>query len=146
MLPVSGIKLFFLRLFGAEIGKGVVIKPGVKIKFPWKLMIGENSWIGEGVWIDNLDIITIGKSVCISQGAYLFTGNHDFKKSTFNLITHPILIEDGVWIGAKAVVYGGVTCHTHSILGINAVAETNLAGYTIYKGNPAIPLLQRIIN
>ena len=146
LLPVSGIKLFFLRLFGAEIGKGVVIKPGVKIKFPWKLMIGENSWIGEGVWIDNLDIITIGKSVCISQGAYLFTGNHDFKKSTFNLIIHPILIEDGVWIGALAIVCPGVTCGTHAVLTVASMATKNLQPYSIYKGNPAIKTSDRIIS
>ena len=146
MLPVSGIKLFFLRLFGAEIGNGVVIKPGVKIKFPWKLIIGENSWVGEGVWIDNLDTISIGKSVCISQGAYLFTGNHNFKSSAFNLITLPIFIEDGVWIGALAIVRLGVTCGTHAVLTVASMATKNLQPYSIYKGNPAIKTSDRIIS
>ena len=145
LLPSSGIKIFFLRLFGATIGKGVVIKPSVKIKFPWKLFIAENSWVGEGVWIDNLENVIIGKSVCISQGAYLFTGNHDFKKSTFNLITLPIIIEDGVWIGALAIVCPGVTCGTHAVLTAASMATRNLQPYSIYKGSPALKISERII-
>ena len=56
--PISGFKRFLLRLFGAKIGKGVVIKPCVNIKYPWKLRIGNYVWIGENVWIDNLDTVT----------------------------------------------------------------------------------------
>ncbi len=145
-LPLSGLKIFLLRLFGANIGNGVVIKPNVKIKFPWKLVVGANSWIGEGVWIDNLDKVTIGKSVCISQGAFLFTGNHNFKKPGFDLITLPIIIEDGVWVGALAIVCPGVTCGTHAVLTVAAMATKNLQSYGIYKGNPAIKTSERFIS
>lgn len=142
----SGLKVSLLKLFGADIGKGVVIKPGVRIKYPWKLRIGNNSWIGEYVWIDNLSDVTIGKNVTLSQGAFLLTGSHDHTKTSFDYISFPIVLEDGVWIGAKAVVFGGVTCFTHSILGINAVAENNLKAYVIYKGNPAIAVIERRIH
>ena len=142
----SGLKVFLLKLFGAKIGRGVVIKPKVNIKYPWKLQIGDHSWIGEEIWIDNLSSVIIGESVTLSQGALIFTGSHDHTKETFDFISFPIVLEDGCWVGARAVVYGGVTCGTHSILGINAVAESNLQPYTIYKGNPAIPVLKRVIN
>lgn len=142
----SGIKVFLLRLFGAKLGNGVVIKPGVNIKYPWKLQTGNHVWIGEKVWIDNLSDVIIGDSVTLSQGAMILTGSHDHTKETFDFISFPVILEDGVWIGAKAVVYGGVTCESHAMLGINAVAESNLKAYTIYKGNPAVPVLQRIIN
>ena len=145
LIPSSALRIFFLKKFGANIGKGVVIKPNVKIKFPWKLIIGENSWIGEGVWIDNLDQVSIGNSVCISQGAFVFTGNHDYKKITFDLITLPIIIEDGVWIGALAVVCPGVICGTQAILSVSSVANKNLEPYGIYKGNPALLTSKRII-
>ena len=142
----SGLKVFLLKLFGANIGTGVVIKPCVNIKFPWKLSIGSHSWIGEEVWIDNLSEVIIGNNVTLSQGVLILTGSHDHSKETFDFISLPVVLEDGVWIGARAVVYGGVTCCTQSRLGINAVAECDLNAYTIYKGNPAVAILKRVIN
>jgi putative colanic acid biosynthesis acetyltransferase WcaF len=142
----SSIKTGLLKAFGAKLGKGVVIKPSVNIKYPWKLTIGDHSWIGENVWIDNLSEVTIGNHVTISQGGLLITGSHDHTKQGFDFITRPIILEDGVWICAGAIVLGGVTCKSHSILGTHATAEKNLEAYTIYKGNPALPIGERIIN
>ena len=142
----SASKVLFLKIFGASIGKGVNIKPCVNIKYPWKLSIGDYTWIGEEVWIDNLSDVMIGNNVTLSQGAMILTGSHDHTKTTFDFISMPVIIEDGCWIGARAVVYGGVTCKTHAILGINAVAETNLEEYIIYKGNPAVPVFKRTIS
>jgi putative colanic acid biosynthesis acetyltransferase WcaF len=142
----SGIKTGLLKAFGARLGKGTNIKPSVNIKFPWKLTIGDHCWIGENVWIDNLSDLQIGNNVTISQGAFLLTGTHDHTKETFDFISSPIILEDGVWIGAKAIVFGGVTCKSHSILGMNSIAEKNLEPYTIYKGNPAVPVKAREIS
>lgn len=135
--PFSGIKVFFLKVFGAKIGKGVVVKPGVNIKYPWKLKVGNHSWIGENVWIDNLEKVAIGDNCVLSQGAMLLCGNHNYKKTSFDLITEPIILKDGVWIGAKSVVTGGVICKSHSVLTVNSVANQDLAEYTIYRGTPA---------
>ena len=135
-IPVF-IKIAILRTFGAKIGKGVVIKPSVNIKYPWFLDIGDFSWIGENVWIDNLTKVKIGKNVCLSQGSMLLTGNHDYKKTTFDLIIGEIILEDGVWIGAKAIVCPNVVCYSHSILAVNSVATKNLESFSIYQGNPA---------
>ena len=74
--PFSSLKVALLRAFGAKVGRGVVIKPSVNIKYPWKLSIGDYSWIGEEVWIDNLDQVKIGANCCISQGALLLCGSH----------------------------------------------------------------------
>jgi putative colanic acid biosynthesis acetyltransferase WcaF len=138
-----GFKVFLLRFFGAEIGQGIVIKPNVNIKFPWKLVMGNDVWIGEGVWIDNLDKVTIGNDVCISQGALLLTGNHDFKSSSFDYKNEPICIENGVWIGAKSVVCPGIICENESILTVGSVATKNLESFGIYQGNPALWIRQR---
>jgi putative colanic acid biosynthesis acetyltransferase WcaF len=143
---VASSKITLLKIFGSKLGNGIVIKPSVNIKYPWKLQVGDNTWIGEDVWIDNLSDVIIGSNVTLSQGALILTGSHDHTKESFDFISMPVILEDGVWIGAKAVVYGGVTCKTHSILGINSVAESNLAPYIIYKGNPAIPVLTRTIS
>jgi putative colanic acid biosynthesis acetyltransferase WcaF len=142
----SSLKSSILRLFGAKVGKGVVIKPKVKIKYPWNLEIGNHTWIGEHVWIDCLDEVKIGDNVCVSQGALLLSGNHDYKKSTFDLILKGIILEDGVWVGAKSVVTQGVICHSHSVLSVLSVASKNLDSYSIYAGNPAERLRDREIN
>ena len=138
-------KIFLLRFFGAQVNKGVVIKPSVNIKYPWRLKIGNYSWIGENVWIDNLADVEIGANCCISQGAMLLTGNHNFKKSTFDLITDKIILEDGAWVGAKSIIAPGIICKTHSILAVNSVATKDLAEYNIYQGNPAKKIKIRTI-
>lgn len=145
LIPLMGFKKKILQFFGAKIGKGFVIKPSVHIKFPWKLELGDNVWIGEHVWIDNLDKVTIGDNVCLSQGALLLTGNHDYTLSSFDFKNAPIILENGVWIGAKAVVCPGVTCKSHSILSVGSVATKNLEKYTIYQGCPATEIRKRII-
>ena len=97
LIFVQGLKKWLLRVFGAQLGKGLVIKPGVNIKFPWKLKIGDNVWIGENVWIDNLDYVSIGDDVCISQGALLLTGNHDYTKTGFDYRICLWLVFSSTW-------------------------------------------------
>ena len=135
--PFSGLKVLLLRIFGAKVGVGVNIKPNVNIKYPWRLSIGEFTWIGEEVWIDNLASVSIGANCCLSQGAFLLCGNHNYKKTTFDLITQPITLEDGVWIGAKAIVCPGVIIASHAVLSVMSVATNNLESFKIYQGNPA---------
>lgn len=144
--PFSGLKVFLLRLFGAKVGKGVVIKPNVNIKYPWLLEIGDHTWIGERAWIDNLAQVKIGKNCCISQGAMLLCGNHNYKKPTFDLIVKPITLEDGAWVGALSVVCPGVTIKSHAILTVQSVATETLEPFALYKGNPAVRIRERVIS
>lgn len=144
--PISGLKVFLLRLFGAKMGKGIVIKPNVNIKYPWLLEVGDYTWIGEKVWIDNLAKVTIGKNCCLSQGSMLLCGNHNYKKSTFDLIVKPITLEDGAWVGALSVVCPGVTLKSHAILTVQSVATETLEPFSLYKGNPAVKIRERAIN
>lgn len=137
LFPFSGLKVFLLRLFGAQIGKGCVIKPKVNIKYPWKLKVGDYCWIGEKVWIDNLAEVEIGNNVCLSQGAMLLCGNHDYKKTTFDLIVKPIIIKEGAWIGAQSVVCPGVIVGSYAVLSVASVATTELEENFIYSANPA---------
>lgn len=143
--PINSLKIFLLRLFGAKIGSGVVIKPHVNIKYPWNLIVGNNVWIGENVWIDNLAKVTINDNVCISQGALLLCGNHNYKKTTFDLMISPIEIEEGAWVGAKSTVCGGVTVASHAVLTVGSIATQNLTSYSINSGNPAQKVKDRII-
>jgi len=145
LFPFYAPKVFLLRAFGAKIGKQVEFKPSVNIKYPWNLNIGDEVWIGENVWLDSLVMISIGSHVCLSQGATLLTGSHNYKKHSFNLITGPIVLEDGVWIGAGAIVNQGVTAHSHAVLTSGSVANKNLEAYSVYQGNPAVKVRSRTI-
>jgi putative colanic acid biosynthesis acetyltransferase WcaF len=142
----SALKCSVLRAFGAKIGRNVTIKPQVKITFPWKLVVGDHVWLGEECWLLNLERIVIGSHVCISQRAFLCTGSHNFKRATFDLITQPIRLEDGVWIGAGGWVGPGVTLGAHAVLTAGSVATKNLAANGIYRGNPAMLVRQRVIS
>lgn len=140
------LKILVLRAFGAEIGDNVTIKPKVNIKYPWFLKVGRQTWIGEKVWIDNLTMVTLGTNVCLSQGSYILTGNHDYTSVKFDLITKPVVIEDGAWIGAQAVVGPGVVVGSHAVLAVKSVATRNLDPYSVYQGNPAQFIKKRNIN
>lgn len=107
--------------------------------------IGDHCWIGEEAWIDNLGMVRIGNNVCVSQGAFILTGNHDFTKPGFDLMVKPITIEDGAWIGAKSVVCPGVTINENAVLTTGSVANGNLEAGGIYRGNPAQKIKDRVI-
>lgn len=144
-IPFVKFKIWLLRRFGAKIGKGVMLKPCVNIKYPWNLEIGDYTWIGENVWIDNLAKVTIGSNCCLSQGAMILCGNHNYKKTTFDLIVKDVTLEDGVWIGAQCTVCPGVTAHSHSMLCVGSVATKDMSEYGIYQGNPATRIKHREI-
>ena len=145
-LSLSPLKRVVLRIFGARIGCNVTIKPQVKITFPWKLEMGDHVWLGEECWLLNLERITIGNNVCISQRAFLCTGSHNYKSPSFDLIVKPITLEDGSWIGAGAWVGPGVTAGVQSILTAGSVTTKDLEPGGIYRGNPAVFLRPRIIS
>jgi putative colanic acid biosynthesis acetyltransferase WcaF len=142
----SALKCSVLRAFGARIGKNVTIKPQVKITFPWKLTIGDHVWLGEECWLLNLERITIGSHVCISQRAFLCTGSHDYKRASFDLIVKPITVENGAWLGAGCWVGPGVTVGSHAVLAAGSVAAKNLESIGIYRGNPAVFVKSRVIS
>ncbi len=143
LLPFYAPKRWILWLFGAQIGRRVLIKTRVTITFPWRLRIGDYSWIGEEVWLDSLDRIEIGSNVCVSQRAYICTGSHDLRSPTFDIITHPVLVEDGAWIGAGASVAPGVVLGSHCFVAIGAVITADVRPNTVVAGNPAREVRKR---
>jgi putative colanic acid biosynthesis acetyltransferase WcaF len=146
LIPLSCLKCWILRSFGALIGQGVYIKPGVRVKFPWYLNVGDHCWIGEDAWIDNLAPVTIGSHVCISQGAYLCTGNHDWTTRNMKLFRRPITLEDSCWVGARCIVCPGVTVGTGTILAAGTVLTRSVPPFQVWRGNPANYLRERVID
>jgi putative colanic acid biosynthesis acetyltransferase WcaF len=105
----SKLRVLTLRMFGSKIGRGVVIRSGVNVTYPWRLTVGDHCWIGEDVTILSLAQVTLGDHCCLSQRAFLCTGSHDFRKETFDLTTKPITVESHCWIAAGAFIGPGVT-------------------------------------
>ena len=145
LFPFRSPKPALLRLFGARVGKGVVVHPGVNIKYPWKLTIGDHVWIGQRAWLDNIDQLIIRDHVVISQGAMIIQGSHNYKKVDYPTLSGPVVLEEGSWVGAGAMVMLGVTLKSHSVLAAGSVATKDLEPYTIYQGNPAQPVRERVI-
>jgi len=135
--PLSGVKKWLLQCFGAQIGKGLVIKPHVRIKYPWRLTVGDHCWIGQEVWIDNLADVELGSHVCLSQRVYLCTGSHDHRSPGFELITKPIRIGNGAWIGAGSLVVCGITIGANALVAGGSVVIKDVPPATIVGGNPA---------
>ncbi|GAA4067327.1 putative colanic acid biosynthesis acetyltransferase [Streptomyces shaanxiensis] len=115
-----------LRAFGARIGHRVLIRHRVRVHWPWRLEIGDDVWIGEGAWLLNLEQITIGSNVCVSQGALLCTGSHQHRHRTFEFDNGPIRLEPGAWVAARAVVLRGVTVGRGAVVGASAVAHRDV--------------------
>lgn len=116
-----------LRAFGASIGEGTLIRHRVRIHWPWKLSVGDNTWIGDSVWILNLEPVTIGSNTCVSQDVLLCTGSHNAKVPTFEFDNAPITIGDGVWVAARATVLRGVTIGDNATVGATALVVKDVA-------------------
>jgi putative colanic acid biosynthesis acetyltransferase WcaF len=122
----ASFRVAILRAFGANVADDVLVRHRVRIHWPWKLTVGAGSWIGEGAWLLNLEPITIGRNVCVSQEAFLCTGSHDRHSPTFEFDNGPITIEDGAWIAARAIVLRGVTVGTGATVGAAALVSKDV--------------------
>jgi putative colanic acid biosynthesis acetyltransferase WcaF len=142
----SGLKARLLRLFGAKVGRGVVLKPRLNIHFPWKLELGDYVWLGEEVMILNFESVVIGDHVCISQRSFLCTGNHDFKVPSFDYRNSPIKVGAGAWIAAQCFVGPGVTLGDGCVIMAGSVVAESLPPWMICRGNLCMPIKPREVN
>jgi putative colanic acid biosynthesis acetyltransferase WcaF len=132
----SKLRAATLRAFGAKIGEGVILRPGLKVRFPWKLEIGDRSWVGEDVWIHNQDRVTIEHDAVLSQGSFVTTGSHAHRRD-MALVTAPVRIAAGAWVTARCIVTGGRTIGVNALVGPGSVVVEDVPEETIVRGNPA---------
>jgi len=138
-----GWRRFLLRLFGAKIGRGVLIRPTTRITYPWKINIGDYSWIGDDVVLYSLGNIEIGSHTVISQKSYLCTGSHDFTRPTFDIFARPIKIGTQVWIASDVFIAPGVMIGDGTVVGARSTVYNDLPAGKICYGNPAVVIKSR---
>src|SRR5215210_310661 len=138
----STIRSWALRMFGARIGANVILRPRLRVKFPWNLQVGDNCWIGEGVWIHNQGLVTIEENAVVSQEAFITTGSHDIYRS-MDLIIKPVVIRQGAWVTSRCIVLQGVEVGQNTIVTPGSVVHSSLSPDLLYGGNPAAVIAER---
>jgi putative colanic acid biosynthesis acetyltransferase WcaF len=136
---LEGFRAGLLRLFGAQIGAGVKIRPTARFTYPWKVEIGDYSWIGDDVVFYSLDRISIGCHCVISQESYLCTGSHDPRDQAFGLSTAEIAIGNGVWIAADCFIAPGVKIGSNSVIGARSSVFSDIPENQVAWGSPCRP-------
>lgn len=134
-----------LRLFGAQVGRGVQVMPSVRIWAPWNLSLGDHATISHGVDLYNVARIEIGSHATVSQRAFLCTATHDIDHPHMPLRTAPVRIGDGAWICAEAYVHPGVTVGTDAVAGVRAVVLRDVPPSHVVGGHPARYIRERKI-
>ena len=132
-----GWRRFWLRMFGAKIGKKTLIRPTVKITYPWKVSIGDYSWIGDDVVLYSWGEIEIGSNTVISQKSYLCTGSHDYTKETFDIFARKITIGDSCLLATYVFVTPGITISDGAIVGARSSVFRDIDANTINAGAPS---------
>jgi putative colanic acid biosynthesis acetyltransferase WcaF len=139
VLP-SNFRRLLLRLFGASVGSGVLIRRGVRVHFPWNLEIGDDCWIGEEVWFINHEKITIGSNVCISQRSMICSGGHDYRSASLRYAHKPVVIKDGAWVCLDAKVLPGVMIGECSVVSAGEIVRKSLPDYSMLVGGQVRPI------
>ena len=136
----SSFRPLLLKLFGASVGSGVLIRRGVRVHFPWNLEIGDDCWIGEEVWFINHEKVTIGSDVCISQRSIICSGGHDYRSASLECAHKPVEIKDGAWICLDAKVLPGVIIGECSVVSAGEIARKSLPDYSMLVGGQIRPI------
>lgn len=137
LLP-SRLRCVLLRASGIRLGRSVV---SARCFFGGRdVIIGDRTFINVGVFFDGLGRITVGDDVHIAMETMLLTGSHvvgDGTRRAGALTASDLSVEDGVWIGARAVILPGVTVGAGAVIAAGAVVTASCEPHALYAGVPA---------
>ena len=142
----NALKRSLLRLFGAKIGAGVIVRPGVNVHFPWRLVVGNHCWIGDGTVLLNIAPITFEDHVALAHQVYVAAGGHDIRSATMAPKHAPVVVKSGTWIASRAFVGPGVTIHERCVVGAGSVVVKDIGPDVVVGGSPARVIGQRVID
>jgi putative colanic acid biosynthesis acetyltransferase WcaF len=138
-----GFRRLLLRLFGARIGRKVIIRPSATVTYPWKLSIGDFAWVGDDAVLYTLGPISIGAHSVISQRSYLCAADHDYLSEAFDIRARAIVIGSHVWVASDVFVGPGVSIGDRAVVGARSSVFTDLPAGMVCLGSPARPVRPR---
>ena len=93
-----------MRCFGAVVIGSPFVHQRARIEHPWNLILHTNSSIGDRAHLYCLDHVEVHPGACVAQEVYVCTATHDFEDPSMSLLTSPITIGSGAFIGARAFI------------------------------------------
>ena len=142
-IPSHHVRRFFYRLAGMKIGKGSAIHMNARFYNPGNIVIGKDSIVGEGAVLDGRDKLIIEDHVDIASSVMIYNAEHDINSTDFNAVAAPVVIEDYVFIGPRAIILPGVTIKKGAVVGAGAVVTKNVEPFKIVGGVPAKEIGER---
>jgi acetyltransferase-like isoleucine patch superfamily enzyme len=131
----------------ASCGAGVTVPADCCVTSPETVHIGNDVSIGSGVWLSAVNArITIGNKVMLAPGVAIICGDHHIGtvgrymfdvKDKAPEDDQPIVIQDDVWVGFRAIVLKGVTLGRGCVVGAGSVVTRDVPAYAIVAGVPA---------
>ena len=137
LVPVP-LRWRLLRAYGADVAHSR-ISPGVWIGSK-RLVIGEGAFINMGCMLSTHSPVTIGRRAYLGMGVTVSTSTHELGPSEARagkLVTAPVLIGDGCWIGANSTILPGVTIGAGTVIAAGAVVTRDCDPDSLYAGVPA---------
>ena len=140
-----GFRAWLLRLFGASIGKHTIIRPTVRVTYPWKVKIGDYAWVGDSVELYSLGIIQIGAHAVVSQRSYLCAGDHDCFEQSFPIRSRDVIVEEQAWLATDVFVAPGVIIGRGAVVGARSSVFSDMPTGMICMGSPCKPVKPRVM-
>lgn len=138
-----GFRRLLLRAFGAKVGVGVVVRPSVRVTYPWNLTLGDYVWIGDDVVLYSLAPIKVGRNSVVSQKSYICAGDHDYTDVSFPIRGVPVTIGEENWIATDVFVAPGVTIGDGNVIGARSSVFSNIGDGMVCLGSPCRPVKPR---
>lgn len=136
-IPSHSIRRLFYAWAGLHMGKGSVIHMGARFYDPSRITIGEDTIIGENTVIDGRDVVTIGNHVDTATGVMIYNSHHDVHSESFEAVQAPVVIEDYVFIGPRAIILPGVKIGKGAVVAAGAVVTKSVPEFAVVGGVPA---------
>lgn len=142
-IPSHFIRRFVYRFWGVKIGHGSTIHMGAVFYDPRNITIGEDTIIGENVVLDGRDKLVFGNHVDVASEVMFYNGEHDINDENFKPVFAPVIVEDYVFIGPRAIILPGVTIKKGAVVAAGAVVTKDVPEFTIVGGVPAKLISER---
>lgn len=135
--PSHYVRRFFYRLCGIKIGRGSAIHMGARFYNPIHVKIGKDTIVGESAVLDGRAKLTIGDHVDIASEVMIYNAEHAINDENFKAEVLPVIIEDYVFVGPRAIILPGVTIGKGAVVGAGAVVTRDVLEFSIVGGVPA---------